>query len=213
MTLPEDPFRAYHRARWRMSLARVTAGIGVSAALAVGLGLLVGAAPPAVVSAPVESAGIPSAVPTPVATPVAEVALPEPQAAPEGTPSEPPAPAELPATGPASWSIAIDTRGYQAEIDQCLWVRMDLGGQAPIVGAHNYCGGGDVLEMSLGDSVTLAGTGLDGVYLVTDARDARAGDTAATAIAGMVGRVILQTCYWADDGTVRLVGLTPAPVG
>ena len=197
-----------------MSLTRVTAGIGVSAALAVGLGLLVGAAPSAVVTAAVESAGIPSAVPTPSPTQVAEAALPEPQAGPEGAPTEPPAPVDLPATaGPASWSIAIDTRGYQAEIDQCLWVRMDLGGQAPIVGAHNYCGGGDVLEMSLGDSVTLAGTGLDGTYLVTDARDARAGDTAATAIAGMVGRVILQTCYWADDGTVRLVGLTPAPVG
>jgi len=66
--------------------------------------------------------------------------------------------------------------------------------------------------MTLGDVVTMTGTGLDGRYLVSDARDARAGDIAAAAIKGMVGSLILQTCYWSDDGTVRLVGLTPAPI-
>lgn len=115
--------------------------------------------------------------------------------------------ADLAATGPSAWAISIDTTGYQAEIDECLWVRMDLGAAAPIVGAHNYCGGGIVLEMQLGHTVDLVGTGLDGSYVVTESRDARGGDPAAAATAGMTASVILQTCYWIDDGSVRLLGL------
>ena len=205
-----------------MSVARIAA-IGVSAAVTVGLVSLVApAAPPTAqelttaVSAGVESSGIRTnelAPSTTAGSDVAEaVALPAPATATVDSSASTATQPTLPSTGPASWAIAVDTRGYQDEIDECLWVRMDLGGQAPIVGAHNYCGGGVVLEMEYGDVVTITGTGLDGRYLVSDARDARAGDIAATAIKGMVGILILQTCYWSDDGTVRLVGLTPAPI-
>lgn len=192
-----------------MTLARATALVGVSAALAVGLGLLVGAAPaptaaplsaPQVAPAFVESVSIP----TP-ASDAEAVSLPRQEVA---EPPEPTPLTVLPLTGPQSWAIAIGAVGYQAELDQCIWVRMDLAATAPIVGAHNYCGGGDVLEMALGDSVTLMGTGLDGVYLVTDSRDARAGDNAAQATAGLSAAVILQTCYWRNDGSERLVALT-----
>lgn len=108
-----------------------------------------------------------------------------------------------------SFAIAIDTTGYQAELDACEWVRMDLAAAAPIVGAHNYCGGDVVLSMQPGDTVVLTGEQLDGTYVVTEARDAVAGDPAAEATAGMTATAILQTCFWGDDGAVRLVGLVP----
>lgn len=106
----------------------------------------------------------------------------------------------------ASYEITISTSGFQAEVDRCVWVRMDLGAAAPIVGAHNRCGGDIVLSMQPGDVVTLRGEGLNSRYLVTDSRDARPGDVAADATAGMVAAVILQTCYWHND-QVRLVGM------
>lgn len=221
----DDPFDDYHRSRWRVSLVRILA-VGVSAVVAVGLVSLVTPANPpqarqltTAVSTENESSGIQDRQLTvaaiagsePVTESVEAPALPAPvDLAIEGS-APPLAQPALPNTGPVSWSISVDTRGYQDEIDQCLWVRMDLGGQAPIVGAHNYCGGGMVLEMALGDVVTLTGTDLDGTYRVTDARDARAGDIAATAIEGMAGQVILQTCYWGNGDGVRLVGLTPLP--
>ncbi len=186
-----------------MTLSRALTSVAVSAALAVGLGFLAGSAPQHTAPAASDGTGIPTPQPTFTEAPAA---LPEPATAPAPQPE--PEPVALPETGPSSWSIEIATVGYQAEIDQCLWVRMNLGAAAPIVGAHNYCGGGDVLDMALGDSVTLAGTGLDGLYLVTDARDAHAGDNAAQATAGLVATVILQSCYWQNDGTERLVALT-----
>ncbi|PJJ63704.1 hypothetical protein CLV54_1377 [Compostimonas suwonensis] len=121
-------------------------------------------------------------------------------------PATPPAtaPNQLPRTG--EWNIRIATRGYQTELDRCQWVRMDVGAVAPIVGAHNYCDGAIVLDMQPGDLVHLAGTDLDGEYLVTGSRDAHAGDRADTATAGLVADVILQTCYWGGD-PLRLVTL------
>ena len=108
------------------------------------------------------------------------------------------------------YSIAIDTTGYQAELDACDWVRMDLAAAAPIVGAHNYCGGDIVLGMQAGDTVVLSGQGLDGTYVVTEIRDAVAGGSASRATAGMAVAAILQTCYWGVGDAVRLVGLVPA---
>ena len=84
---------------------------------------------------------------------------------------------------------------------------MDLGVHAPIVGKHNYCGGDVVLAMAIGDTVTLAGVGLDGTYTVAATRDAQAGDYAKLATDGLGGTVILQTCYWGDSGAERLVAL------
>jgi hypothetical protein len=120
-----------------------------------------------------------------------------------------PAPAPAPAAAPASWSISIGAVGLQAELDQCQWVRMDFSSAVPlpVVGAHNYCGGDIVLSMGVGETVTLAGAGLDGSYVVTGSRDAWTDSPAADAIAGMGGDVILQTCYWANDGSERLVSL------
>lgn len=109
----------------------------------------------------------------------------------------------------ASWSIGIGAFGWQAELDACQWVLLDLVSSVPlpIVAAHNYCGGGIVLEMQPGDTVTLSGYGYDGTYVVTGSRDAWTGADAASAVAGMDGEVVLQTCYWNDDGTERLVSL------
>ncbi len=165
MTEGDTSFRAYHRARLRMSLARLVAALGVFGALAVGLTAFAAALPPAPevppeqVTATVEGAWAPAEdlgqglessserlshrVFEPGSEHVGTGALPAPApaiASSQSTPPEP-APTGLPVTGAASWAIAVDTRGYQDEIDQCLWVRMDLGGHAPIVGAHNYCGG------------------------------------------------------------------------
>ena len=119
--------------------------------------------------------------------------------------------AELVPAAP-DWSIPIGAIGLQAEVDSCIWVRMDFSSAVPlpIVGAHNFCGGGIVLEMTTGQTVALSGAGLDGTYVVGEQRDARADDYAEDAIAGMTGDVVLQTCHWADDGTLRLVALTRA---
>jgi hypothetical protein len=113
------------------------------------------------------------------------------------------------APAPASWNIGISAFGWQNELDACQWVLMDMVASVPlpIVAAHNYCGGDIVLEMQVGDTVTLGGYGFDGTYVVTGDRDAWSGGDAAEAIAGMGGDVILQTCYWANDGTERLVSL------
>lgn len=204
-----DTFREFHRAR-RRSAALRGAGIALVAAVA-GSGLtlwgVAAASPPASDSARAQSAVVVAELDLQLPT-LVEPAAPQPAALVSQADPAPSAPGiELPTTGPTAWSIAIATTGYQPEIDQCLWVRMDLGAAAPIVGAHNYCGGGIVLEMQLGQTVDLVGTGLDGSYVVTESRDARGGDPAAAATSGMTVDVILQTCYWIDDGSVRLVGL------
>ncbi|CAD5990697.1 hypothetical protein [Agreia sp. COWG] len=103
------------------------------------------------------------------------------------------------------YTIAVTARGYQKELDACQWVRMDLGAAAPIVGAHNFCHGDVVLAMAVGDVVTVTGTSLDGDYQVTGSRDARAGDDAAKATAGLTGDLIFQTCYWESARGLRLV--------
>ena len=108
--------------------------------------------------------------------------------------------------------IGIDTVGYQKELDRCLWVRMDLGATAPIVGRHNYCGGDVVLGLDPGDRVDLEGKGLDGSYVVSGTRDAHAGDNALEATRGLAAAVILQTCDY-DKDAVRLVALASASGG
>jgi hypothetical protein len=123
-------------------------------------------------------------------------------------------PAMHTAVAPADWAISIATTGFQHELDSCEWVRMNLDAVVPIVGAHNYCGGDIVLRMSAGDTVTLEGNGLTGNYVVSEARDAWAGENAATATSGLSATVILQTCYYSNDGRERLVGLIrQAPQG
>lgn len=209
MPAAPDPFAEYHRAGRRITLTRVIPAVIAALAIGTGLGFLAGntpAAPPAAVE---QASPAPFAAPAPdaVEPPIVAAQLPQP-AAPAGAPAtETPALPTLATTGQGEWSIAIDTTGYQAEIDQCLWVRMDLGVHAPIVGKHNYCGGDIVLGMSIGDTVTLSGVGLDGTYTVIAARDAQAGDYAKVATDGLGGSVILQTCYWGDSGAERLVAL------
>lgn len=124
-------------------------------------------------------------------------------------PSVPGLPRPLPRTNAAPLLIKIDTTGYQAEIDQCLWVKMDLNAVAPIVAAHDYCGGAVVLELQPGDRVDLTGEGLDGAYVMSGERQARPGDDAPMATKGMAATVLLQTCY-PDGERVRLVSLVPA---
>ncbi len=205
-----DPFRDYHRGRFWMSLLKVTAGILAAAALVAGVLQLAAGAPP-YAAQPAAARGLPGPgvdtattiepkpEPTPTTAPTAAAALGVAAA------TEPSA-----VTGPGRWAILINTTGYQPELDKCLWVRMDLGATAPIVGAHNNCGGSIVLAMKVGDIVTLSGTALDGEYTVTDARNAHAGDSAATATSGWSGAVILQTCYFNAGGEERLLELERA---
>lgn len=119
---------------------------------------------------------------------------------------ETPAPVVPP--GP-DYAIGITAVGLQAEVDACQWVRMDFTADVPlpIVAAHNFCGGGIVLEMNAGQTVSLTGEGLDGTYVVVSSKDAWADQDATDAISGLSGDVILQTCYWEDDGHLILVAL------
>lgn len=201
-----DPFREYHRAETRARLTQVVVTVVVAVGAIAGVTALASAAPPPT-AAPASDARPepgPSSEPDPSATPT-PTALPSPAVSADASPGPTPTPSGEP--GSRVWTIAIDTRGYQAEIDQCLWVRMDLGAAAPLVGAHNYCGGGVVLEMAVGDTVVLTGEDLDGTYRVTEERLAHAGDPAAGATEGITASVILQTCFWEDDGRERLLAL------
>ncbi|WP_309619640.1 hypothetical protein [Salinibacterium sp.] len=197
-----DPFAAYHLAGRRMTVARVIPTAIAALAIATGLGYLTASTPPAPAAATQDSTA-PAPADASVIAPAAALPLPAEASATAALA----APPTLAATGQPRWSIDIDTVGYQPEIDACHWVRMDLGLYAPLVGAHNYCGGDIVLGMAIGDSVTLAGVGLDGDYTVTAVRDAVAGDNARRATDGLGGSVILQTCYWGSDGREKLVAL------
>jgi hypothetical protein len=199
-------FSAYHRARRRRRTPGMLAGAGVAAAAILALGVVVAAAPAPSPARALASATVPrTSTPAPTATPTTLAADPTADVAPvaDAVPG-PPLPAVLP-----GYTIHVTATGYQAELDECQWVRMDLGASAPIVGAHTRCGGAIVLGMVDGDRVDLTGQGLDGDYRVVGARDARAGDPAVAALAGLPGTLVLQTCYPAGDGRVRLVALAP----
>jgi hypothetical protein len=113
-----------------------------------------------------------------------------------------------PVVAPVDWSIGIQAYGWQDELDQCLWVRMDFDGvTAPLVGAHNFCGGSFILDLAPGQIVELSGFELDGRYVVTDDRQVFSGDDAIAATSGLVADVILQTCYWDAADGMRLVSL------
>lgn len=204
MTPDEDSaaiFAEYHR-RERSRSTRHAFLLVVAAGFGAGLvGLLAsGPTSPSAGQPGSPTVGAPAtAEPGPSGT-VVPAALPSPPPTDIGDP----VPAAPVTDGP--WRIAVAATGYQAELDACQWVRMDLG-VAPIVGAHRSCGGAIVLEMADLDVVEIAGQGLDGSYRVTAARDAHAGDAAASATEGLEADVILQTCYPGSDGRVRLVAL------
>lgn len=198
-SLVADPFRAYHRARRVGVLRNGVFGV-VAAAAAVAWFVFLGtSAPTAPSPVPVSTAS-----PTPGAT--EPPTTPPATALPSAPPSEPAPTAPSTAEGGTA-DIVIAATGYQAELDQCLWVRMDLGAIAPIVGAHTSCGGQVVLDLHLGDTVLLTGQALDGTYRVAGDRDARTGESAAAATAGMTADAILQTCYPGPGPEVRLVAL------
>lgn len=110
---------------------------------------------------------------------------------------------------PVEWSLGVTAIGYQAELDDCHWTRMDFDGVVPIVGAHNYCGGDIILDMTTGQIVHLAGGSVDGTYIVTGDRQVFPGDDAIQATAGLSATVMLQTCYWDVAQGMRLVTLQP----
>ncbi len=193
-----NPFNEYHRARRRSVIGRVAA-IGIPlAVLFVGLFVVSTVAPAQAESA--SSDMLPAISAGPAATSIPSVTQ-----APSTTQPTTPAPAV--AGVQSVIHIAITATGYQQELDACQWVRMDLGTQAPIVGAHTRCGGSVVLAMHPGNLVDLQGQGFEGTYVVTDARDAHSGDDASLATAGMQAQVILQTCYPGAGGRERLIGL------
>lgn len=211
-------FAEFHRDRRWSRLRRVVPALVVVAAAIVGSGwLIVGhphPEPSMVLAGPGAAIGATSSPTTdaaPVPVPVPAVSgnadAPAPVTAPPVTAS--PAPVPAPGAVPREQrtvDITVDTRGFQAELDRCEWVRMDVGAVAPIVGAHNFCHGDVILDLAAGDLVHVAGTDLDGDYQVTGSRDAHAGDDAATATAGLRADLLLQTCYW-DDSGLRLVTL------
>jgi hypothetical protein len=197
-----SPFDAYHRARRASMLGRVVA-TGVAVAVVVTGFCLLGS----VTTAQAESASaetLASITTGPIKPPTSS---PTPTASAGPAPTSSVAPA-VP-TVPSLVRITITATGYQHELDACQWVRMDLGAEAPIVGAHTRCGGSVVLALRPGETVELRGQGLDGRYVVTDGTDAHAGDDASTATQGMRAQVILQTCYPGTGGRERLVGLEP----
>jgi hypothetical protein len=198
-------FAAYHRA----SRARRLRSIAVVVALSVAAGAaiaVISARPAPTPAVAVARASSPDAVRAVAAIP-AEAPL---GVVPQQEIASAAAPAPTDAAGAAPVEIPITASGYQTELDACQWVRMDLGAAAPIVGAHRGCGGSVVLDLRVGDPVLLHGQGLDGGYVVTDARDAHAGDPAAAATSGLRAAVILQTCYPGGTGRVRLLALAPA---
>jgi hypothetical protein len=205
------PNTGFFRARNRRSAARLILPI---AATALSLAVIWAAAPTPLSAKSVTSVAAGSSStkvvgePPTLALPIEAPATVEPTVEAVVEPAVEVVAEPLPAQA-ASWSIGITSFGWQTELDACQWVLMDMTADVPlpIVAAHNYCGGGIVLEMGVGDTVTLSGYGLDGTYAVVGDRDAWAGSNAAEAIAGMAGDVVLQTCYWDDDGTERLVSL------
>ncbi|MFC6355167.1 hypothetical protein [Luethyella okanaganae] len=214
-----DPFIVYHRRGRRTAALRLVA-------LAIATGVAVSGAwwlaPRFAEAAPAPTTALsPAMVPM-----VPQIAQEVPQRVAEQSPNTLPSidlgsreasPADVATSKPhtpqspaRSFEIPVTATGYQTEIDQCQWVRMDIGAVAPIVGAHTSCGGEIVLDMQAGDRVFLTGNGVDGGYEVAMSRDAHAGDDAATATAGLSAVVILQSCY-RDRDAVRLVGLLPLP--
>jgi hypothetical protein len=192
-----DPFAEYHRSRRQNMAGRFAVSLCVGAAIVGAIALI----PVPAVAAHAVTVDSVQSTPLPVAPP-------------NNSRQNLPVAAAHSAAKPVhvsrqrSWTIAIDTVGFQAELDKCLWVRMDLGIPSPLVGAHNNCGGDIVLAMTKGDTVALSGEELTGRYIVTDYRNARVGESAAHATASLMADVILQTCYPGANGRVRLVALT-----
>jgi hypothetical protein len=235
MVRADDPFAAVHRSARRRAAGAATAATLAIAAV-VGFAWVVpsyAAPPPVRVVVDAAASGLAPLDAAPVAAPAGEqapvadasagasvppastdggtqhpTALPTAPAAVVETVAAPPTSPAAESVGPREFDIAVDTSGYQVELDRCLWVRMDVGAVAPIVGAHNTCGGDVVLDMAIGDTVRLTGEGLDGTFVVTDAREARKGQDAFQATEGLQATVILQTCHWEGDG-VRLLALLP----
>ena len=210
MRFSQSAFADYHRAR-RIRAGLTVAGWTAGVSAVIGALILVGVASPSraeassvVATSATTAVGSSStaAVPTTATSP--EPGATQPQPSPTIAPANEP-------SGPAAFRIVVTATGYQVELNACQWVRMNLLGTAPFVGAHTSCGGAAVLTMKVGDLVTLMGQGLDGTYRVAEARDAHAGDLATTATAGMTASVVLQTCYHGTGGRERLVGLQPAP--
>jgi hypothetical protein len=210
MRFSQSAFADYHRAR-RIRAGLTAAGWTAAASAVIGALILVGVASPSRVEA---SSVVATSATTTVGS-LSTASVPTTAASPEpsATQLHPSSPATaVPApSGPAAFQIVVTATGYQAELNACQWVRMNLLGTAPFVGAHTSCGGAEVLTMKVGDLVTLDGQGLDGTYRVTGSRDAHAGDLATTATAGMTASVVLQTCYHGTGGRERLVGLELIP--
>ncbi len=229
-------FAEYHRRQRRAALPRRIVASLATAALLGGIGWAVAAqaAHPSQQTTDATTstvlAGPDTAQPAPSVAPDVDAAgsqgdQPQPadavrEDAPRDEPEQAAPPSqEAPSRAQRHDAIQVATRGFQVELDNCQWVRMDIGAVAPIVGAHNYCDGDLVLQLEPLDLVTITGTDLDGDYQVSGSRDAQAGDDAATATAGLDADILLQTCYWGDAG-LRLVALdrvdlslspTPAP--
>jgi hypothetical protein len=206
-----DVFRSFHRGRLLASLrvrvplvivvgAMIAAGVAVSASATptAGIDTAAGGALIAAPSAPLADGAAAADTATAPSPEAPALVLPAEGSTSDATVASVAAEATTPVAPTPLYSIAVTARGHQAELDACQWVRMDVGAIAPIVGAHNFCHGDEVLALAVGDVVTVTGTDLDGDYQVTGSRDARAGDNGASATAGLVGDIIFQTCYWDD---------------
>jgi hypothetical protein len=69
---------------------------------------------------------------------------------------------------------------------------------------HNHCGGFPILDLRIGDTVTIRDVG---EFEVTDFRSVPFGNIPATALVGLDGDAIIQTSY-RDNSAMRAVALT-----
>ena len=117
-------------------------------------------------------------------------------------------------------SVALGVAGGEAELDRCdgTFTRMvdytapetDI---PPVWAAHNNCGGDVLLSWELGDRLTLTGPGASGasgqVFEVVEVRHAPRDGADLTALDGMSGDLIVQTCYYRPDTRMRFLALEP----
>jgi len=105
----------------------------------------------------------------------------------------------------------IANYGDQSEVDACTggltyFVAVANHVGKPYFPIHNYCGGHPLMNLRIGDLVSIRQLG---VFEIVSMRDVSLGDTASM-IKGLPGEIYLQTCY--DEGQpMRVLGLNLVP--
>ncbi|WP_156156053.1 hypothetical protein [Demequina maris] len=110
---------------------------------------------------------------------------------------------EAPAPDPG-YAFDVRLTGHQEALDLCAgWVFEDFVA-GDVVSAHNHCGGDVVLDLEVGDAVTLTGYAA-GEYEITQLLTVPKYTPASV----LAGGLWMQTCLW-DGVNMRLARLTAA---